>query len=69
MTAAERYFAQEWSVLAIAIAIGFLTLSILSPAFLTEYNLYVVLRSFCVVLVALGVVRIRAFARARAQRR
>jgi ribose transport system permease protein len=51
MTAAQRYFAQEWSVLAIVIAIGFLTLSILSPAFLTEYNLYVVLRSFCVVLV------------------
>jgi ribose transport system permease protein len=51
MNVAQRYFAQEWSVLALAIAVGFVILSILSPAFLTEYNLYVILRSFCVVLV------------------
>jgi len=51
MTAARRFFTQEWSALAVAIAIGLATLSALSPAFLTEYNLYVVLRSFCVVLV------------------
>jgi ribose transport system permease protein len=51
MTAVRRYFNQEWSVLAIAIAVGFAALSALSPAFLTEYNLYVVLRSFCVALV------------------
>ncbi len=38
-------------MLAVAIAIGFVILSLLSPAFLTEYNLYVMLRSFCVVLV------------------
>ena len=51
MTVARRFFTQEWSALAVAIAIGLATLSALSPAFLTEYNLYVVLRSFCVVLV------------------
>src|SRR4029077_6194104 len=51
MTVARRFFTQEWSRLGGAIAIGLATLSALSPAFLTEYNLYVVLRSFCVVLV------------------
>jgi ribose transport system permease protein len=51
MTAAQRFFSQEWSMLAVAIAIGFAALALLSPAFLTEYNLYVMLRSFCVVLV------------------
>ena len=30
---------------------GLSSLSLLSPAFLTEFNLYVMLRSFCVVLV------------------
>jgi ribose transport system permease protein len=51
MTATKRFFSLEWSTLAIAIAIGFMALSLLSPAFLSEYNLYVLLRSFCVVLV------------------
>ncbi len=51
MTATKRFFSLEWSMLAVAIAIGVLALSLLSPAFLSEYNLYVLLRSFCVVLV------------------
>ncbi len=51
MTLSRRFFSQEWSALAVAILIGFASLSLLSSAFLTEYNLYVMLRSFCVVLV------------------
>ena len=51
MTLSRRFFSQEWSALAVVILIGFATLSLLSSAFLTEYNLYVMLRSFCVVLV------------------
>lgn len=51
MTLSRRFFSQEWSALAVVILIGFAALSLLSPAFLTEYNLYVMLRSFCVVLV------------------
>jgi ribose transport system permease protein len=50
VTLSRRLFASEWSALAAVILIGFVTLSILSPAFLTEFNLYVVLRSFCVAL-------------------
>jgi ribose transport system permease protein len=51
MNMSQRLLAKEWSALAAAIAIGFVALALLSPAFLTEYNLYVLLRSFCVVLV------------------
>ena len=51
MNVGQRFFSQEWSALAVAIVIGSVVLSLLSPAFLTEYNLYVMLRSFCVVLV------------------
>jgi ribose transport system permease protein len=47
----QRVLSTEWSALAAAILIGFSILSLLSPAFLTEFNLYVMLRSFCVVLV------------------
>jgi ribose transport system permease protein len=47
----QRVLSTEWSALAVAILIGFSILSLLSPAFLTEFNLYVMLRSFCVVLV------------------
>jgi ribose transport system permease protein len=47
----QRVLSTEWSALAVAILIGFSFLSLLSPAFLTEFNLYVMLRSFCVVLV------------------
>ena len=34
-----------------AILVGVVALSLLSSAFLTEFNIYVMLRSFCVVLV------------------
>lgn len=47
----ERFFSQEWSALAAAILAGVIALALLSPAFLTEFNLYVMLRSFCVVLI------------------
>ncbi|HSU98849.1 MAG TPA: ABC transporter permease [Roseiarcus sp.] len=51
MNVARRLLAKEWSALAAAIVAGSVVLSLLSPAFLTEFNLYVMLRSFCVVLV------------------
>jgi ribose transport system permease protein len=51
MSIAQRLLAKEWSALAAAILAGFVVLSLLSPAFLTEFNLYVLLRSFCVALV------------------
>jgi ribose transport system permease protein len=45
----------EWSGLALAILVGGLVLHLVAPAFLTEYNLYVVLRNFAVAaLVALS---------------
>lgn len=47
----ERFFSQEWSALAAAILAGIVALALMSPAFLTEFNLYVMLRSFCVVLI------------------
>jgi ribose transport system permease protein len=47
----ERFFLQEWSAILVLILIGFAGLAMLSPAFLTEYNLYVLLRSFCVALI------------------
>ena len=47
----DRILAKEWSALAAAIIAGTIGLSLTSPAFLTEFNLYVMLRSFCVVLV------------------
>jgi ribose transport system permease protein len=50
MSRVERFFSTEWAALAAAIAIGLVSLAIISPAFLTEYNIYVLLRSFCVVL-------------------
>ncbi len=51
MNVVQRLFSQEWSALAAAILAGCVVLSLMSPAFLTEFNLYVMLRSFCVVLV------------------
>jgi ribose transport system permease protein len=51
VTFSQSFFAKEWSALAAAILMGFVALALLSPAFLTEFNLYVMLRSFCVVLV------------------
>jgi len=59
---AARFLAVEWSGLVGAIAVGVVALALTSPAFLTEFNLYVMLRSFCVALlvayaqmIALGV--------------
>ena len=51
MALLSRFFRQEWSALAAAILAGFVALALLSPAFLTEFNVYVMLRSFCVVLI------------------
>ena len=59
---AARFLSVEWSGLVGALAVGFIALALTSPAFLTEFNLDVMLRSFCVGLlvayaqmVALGV--------------
>ena len=46
----RRLLLVEWSGLAAAIAIGAVVLAFLSPNFLTEFNIYVMLRSFCVAL-------------------
>jgi ribose transport system permease protein len=48
MTTLRRLLMMEWSGLAGAIAIGSACLALLAPNFLTEFNLYVMLRSFCV---------------------
>jgi ribose transport system permease protein len=49
-TLAARIFVTEWSGLVFAIALGAFALAISSSAFLTEFNLYVALRSLCVPL-------------------
>ena len=46
----RRFLMVEWSGLLAAIALGVAVLAWLSPAFLTEFNIYVMLRSFCVAL-------------------
>ena len=46
----RRLLLVEWSGLAAAIVIGAVVLAFLSPNFLTEFNIYVMLRSFCVSL-------------------
>jgi ribose transport system permease protein len=48
MTLLRRLLLVEWSGLALAIIVGGAVLALLSPTFLTEFNLYVMLRSFCV---------------------
>ena len=48
MTVLRRLLLVEWSGLALAIAVGVVVLALISPNFLTEFNLYVMLRSFCV---------------------
>jgi ribose transport system permease protein len=48
MAVLRRLLLVEWSGLALAIVIGGVVLALLSPNFLTEFNLYVMLRSFCV---------------------
>jgi ribose transport system permease protein len=50
MTFLRRLILTEWSGLAVAIVIGAAILSVLAPNFLTEFNIYVMLRSFCVAL-------------------
>lgn len=50
MTLLRRVLLVEWSGLAVAIIIGAGVLSFLTPNFLTEFNIYVMLRSFCVSL-------------------
>ena len=45
-----RLLEKEWPALAVAIALGFGFLAATSPAFLTEFNIYVLLRSFCISL-------------------
>lgn len=46
----RRLLLVEWSGLAVAILIGAAVLAVLAPNFLTEFNIYVMLRSFCVAL-------------------
>ena len=46
----RRLLLVEWSGLAVAIVLGGAVLTLVSPNFLTEFNIYVMLRSFCVVL-------------------
>lgn len=50
MSRLQTFFSKEWSALVVIVLVGAGCLSVLSPAFLTEYNLYVLLRSFCVAL-------------------
>jgi ribose transport system permease protein len=48
MRALRGLLVVEWSGLLVAIVIGSLALAFVSPNFLTEFNIYVMLRSFCV---------------------
>jgi ribose transport system permease protein len=48
MTMLRRLLLVEWSGLAAAIVIGGVVLAFVSPNFLTEFNIYVMLRSLCV---------------------
>lgn len=48
MTGLRRVMSVEWAGLAVAFAIGVGAMTVLSPSFLTEFNLYVILRSACV---------------------
>jgi ribose transport system permease protein len=50
MRALRSLLVVEWSGLLVAIVIGSLALAFVSPNFLTEFNIYVMLRSFCVAL-------------------
>jgi len=46
----RRLLLVEWSGLLVAIVLGSAVLAFLAPNFLTEFNIYVMLRSFCVAL-------------------
>ena len=50
MTPLARLAHIEWSGILVTILAGALALAVLSPAFLSEFNLFVLLRSFCVAL-------------------
>jgi len=48
MNPLRRFLLVEWSGIAASILIGVVVLAWLAPNFLTEFNIYVMLRSFCV---------------------
>lgn len=50
MSGFRRLLLTEWSGLAVAILVGAAVLAVIAPNFLTEFNIYVMLRSFCVAL-------------------
>jgi len=50
MNGLRRLLLTEWSGLAVAILVGAAILAVIAPNFLTEFNIYVMLRSFCVAL-------------------
>lgn len=50
MTSLTRLANIEWSGILVAILAGAVALTVVSPAFLSEFNLFVLLRSFCVAL-------------------
>ncbi|MBJ7576272.1 ABC transporter permease [Devosia sp. MC532] len=50
MTSFNRVLQVEWSGILLAILVGIVALAIAAPSFLTEFNLFVLLRSFCVAL-------------------
>ena len=48
MSVLRRLLAIDWAGLAVAILLGAGALAVFTPNFLTEFNIYVMLRSFCV---------------------
>ncbi|ODT66459.1 MAG: ABC transporter permease [Pelagibacterium sp. SCN 63-23] len=50
MSLLNRIFQVEWSGILLAVLAGMVALSLVSPAFLSEFNIFVLLRSSCVVL-------------------
>ena len=50
MNPLTRFANIEWSGILVAIIAGAVALAVASPAFLSEFNLFVLLRSFCVAL-------------------
>lgn len=50
MSLLNRLVQVEWSGILLAILAGMVALSLVSPAFLSEFNIFVLLRSSCVVL-------------------
>ncbi|WP_169193795.1 ABC transporter permease [Devosia sp. MC1541] len=50
MTSFNRVLQVEWSGILLAILVGMVGLAIAAPSFLTEFNLFVLMRSFCVAL-------------------